>query len=190
MKSFINRITLILILFLMAVPVFADVPSPNKKQTKKTETPKIRMHVFGDNKMSEATLKIPRDLLTKLQAEADSDKSLNAPASLTKMQTLFIGLCISLSLIFGGVWFVRSRVHANGKGTRMMVALAFLSLLAATTTSVYANLGPPSFGRTLSTKILVPEVSSQGAFGDVKIVVGEDGSDIYLILPKPKEEKK
>lgn len=188
MKSFFANIVLILILFATASITFADIPSPNKKQQPKTE--KMRMHVFGSTGTSEATLKLPKDLLTKLQAETNGNQSLNSSASLSKTQTIFIGLCLSLSLVFGGVWFVRSRVNANGKATRAVVALTFLTLLAATATSVYANLGPPSYARSLTTQILVPEVSSRGAFGDVKIEVTQEGSDIYLVLPKPKEEAK
>ena len=187
MKTFFARMILVLIVFATALTAFADIPNPNKKQ--KTESQKIRMHIYGNRDTSEATLKIPRDLLVKLKAEADGDKSLNASASLTKTQTIFIGLCLSLSLFFGGVWFVRSRGNASGKGSRALIALAFLTLLTATATSVYANLGPPLYARTLTTKILDPEVSVRGAFGDVKVEVGEDGSEIYLALPRPKEDK-
>lgn len=189
MKTFFARIVLVLIVLATALnTAFADIPNPNKKQPTKTE--KMRMHVFGSSGGSEATLKVPKDLLTKLQAETNGNQSLNSSAALSKTQTIFIGLCLSLSLVFGGVWLVRSRVNANGRATRAMVALAFLTLLAATATSVYANLGPPSYARSLTTQILAPDVASRGAFGDVKIEVLQEGSDIYLVLPRQKEEAK
>jgi hypothetical protein len=57
---------------------------------------------------------------------------------------------------------------------------------AAGATAVYANAGPPPVARSLTSKILIPDLSYWGASGTVKVEVVNDESLIMLVLPKSK----
>jgi hypothetical protein len=68
-------------------------------------------------------------------------------------------------------------------------ALAFAALggAAAGGVAVYANAGPPPAARSLTSKILSPDLSYWGASGVVKVEVANDESLIMLVLPKGKD---
>jgi len=192
MKVPCNRIALVLISFVFTVTAFADIPSPNKN-TKKPPQPansKVRMTVKPTRGVTEATLIIPRNLLKEMNAEANGDDSFNAATTsrfnMTGTQTIMFGLFLSASLIMGGVWFARSRVQ-NKNHPRVAMTIALIALFGATTTAVYANMLPtPIAGRSLTSKILAPELEGHwGAYGEVKIEYAESGTQIVLQLPIP-----
>ena len=93
---------------------------------------------------------------------------------------------MSISLAFGGVWLMR-RGATSGKlvGTAAVIVLIGASGIA--TGIALGNAGPPPVARSLTTKILTPELQWWGAYGKVTIEVVADGDHITLILPKVKE---
>lgn len=169
-------------------------------QSKPSKSVAARMQLRPDAKAKEAKLIIPRAVFEQMRAEiegrGDSQAAgVAAPANrfdLTATQTAFAGLCLSLSLVFGGMWFVNSRA-AGRKTARAAAALAVVAFVGAAAGAVaYANAGPPAFARSLNSKILVPEATSYGGpYGDVKVeIVDGDADDfIELRLPKWKGDK-
>lgn len=191
MKQYANRIALVLFLFAITMPALADIPSPNKNTNKKppkTNDVKMRMNITPDRNINEATLIIPRSLLKQLAADLNDDDSLNAAATnrfnLTPTQAIMFGLFLSLSVIFGGVWFVRSR---SQKASRVVVVIAMIALCGAAATAVYANAGPPPVARSITSKILIQDAQYYGVWGEVKVQVSNDTNRIELKVPIPKE---
>ena len=193
MKSWTTRIALGLLLLAASVPAFADIAPPDPNRNRPKDRPKItaRMHLQPDNQEKEARLLIPRDVLRQLQA-AVSNESSNSSATavnafnLNGTQTVLAGLFLSLALVFGGVWFARSRATTTDKLTRAALCLAVLALCGATASIAYANAGPPPAARSLTSKLLIQEAQAYGASGEVTIEVVEEGQSITLILPRPK----
>lgn len=195
MKLIINRTALILFLFVFITSAFADIPSPNKNsknKTTKSDDVKIRMNITPDRNVTEATLIIPRSMLKQLAAGANGDDSLNAASTsrfnLTPMQTIMFGVFLSLSVVFGGVWFLRSRSQ-NRNTSRIAMAIATIALCGAATTAVYANAGPPPVARSITSKILIQDAQYYGVWGEVKVQVSDEARGIELRVPIPKEDK-
>jgi hypothetical protein len=184
-----------------SAPVLADIAAPRQSAGRGVKPPKsiaARMQLRPDAKAKEAKLLIPRAVFEQMRAEIEGrGDPQNAVAAanrfdLTTTQTAFAGLCLSLSLVFGGMWFVNSRA-AGRKTARAAAALAVVAFVGAAAGAVaYANAGPPAFARSLNSKILVPEATSYGGpYGDVKVeIVDGDADDfIELRLPKWKDER-
>lgn len=195
MKLIINRIALILFLFAFTASAFADIPSPNKNSKNKppkSKDVKIAMNITPDRNVTEATLIIPRSMLKQLVAQADGDDSLNAATTnrfnLTPMQTIMFGMFLSLSVVFGGVWFVRTRSQ-NRNASRIAIAIAMIALCGAAATAAYANAGPPPVARSITSKILIQDAQYYGVWGEVKVQVSDDARGIQLRVPVPKEDK-
>lgn len=193
MKSWRNPIALVALLLATALPAFANIAPP--KLPKKSNGVAARMRVGPDSKVTEAKLIIPREVFQQLRAELDGGGGSQAAAAavtdrfnLTPTQTAFAGLCLSLSFVTVGVWLVNSR-GTGKRAPRVAAALAFLALGGAAATAVYANAGPPPVARSLTSKILIPEATYYGAYGEVKVEIVDDGSQIQLLLPTPKEGK-
>jgi hypothetical protein len=196
MKTWTSRIVLTLLIFSATTLAFADVIPPGSKgkhggRIKKPSDIKVRMNIYPDSNITEAKLIIPRKVLQQLKAENDSDDSQNADATnkfnFTKTQTVMVGLFLSLSIVFGGVWFARAR-STEKKTPRIVAAVALLAFVGATATAVYANAGPPPVARSLTSKILIPEATYYGVWGEVNVEVVEEGEQIILRLPKPTEK--
>jgi hypothetical protein len=150
------------------------------------------MHIRPDAEAKEAKLLIPREVLQQLRAELDGEDSQSVAAAAggfnaSPTQTAVAGLFLSLSLVLGGVWLVNSRA-AGRRASRVASALLFAALGgAAGATVVYANAGPPPVARSLTSKILIPDLSYWGASGVVKVEVIDDNNElIMLVLPKSK----
>ncbi|HEX6624561.1 MAG TPA: hypothetical protein VF064_12680 [Pyrinomonadaceae bacterium] len=182
-----------------ALANIAPAQSGTSGQSKPSKSIAARMQLRPDAKAKEAKLLIPRAVFEQMRAEiegrGDSQAAGVATANrfdLTGTQTAFAGLCLSLSLVFGGMWFVNSRA-AGRKTARAAAALAVVAFVGAAAGAVaYANAGPPAFARSLNSKILVPEAASYGGpYGEVKVeIVDGDANDyIELRLPKWKGDK-
>ena len=188
-----------------SAPVLADIAAPRQSAGGGVKPPKsvaARMQLRPDAKAKEAKLIIPRAVFEQMRAEIEGRGDSQAAGGttgaaanrfdLTTTQTAFAGLCLSLSLVFGGMWFVNSRA-AGRKTARAAAALAVVAFVGAAAGAVaYANAGPPAFARSLNSKILVPEATSYGGpYGDVKVeIVDGDADDfIELRLPKWKGDK-
>jgi hypothetical protein len=189
MKHRINLFVLVALLLATAIPAFADIarPDTDKPQTQSSKV-KTPMNIRPDNQEKEAKLLISRDVLRELSAGLEGSDSQNA-ARLGRFnnpsgtQTLMAGIFLSMAFAFGGVWFVHSRKQTN-KLTRAALGVMILALCGAGTSLVYANAGPPPVARSLTSKILIPEATSYGVWGEVKIEIVETGSGITLVLPK------
>lgn len=196
MKSWLKSFAVVALVAAAASPVFANIApaQPGVSGADKTrKSVPARMQLRPDAEAKEAKLIIPRAVLQQLRAEIDGGESDAAGATspggfnLTPTQTAFAGLCLSLSLVFGGVWFVNSRA-AGRRTARAAAALAVVALVGAV---AYANAGPPAYARTLTSKILLPETTYYGGpHGNVKVEITDERSDyIELRLPEWKEKK-
>lgn len=179
-----------------AFPVAANIAAPKVEPTPRAQRDgrPVRMQIRPDAEAKEAKLIIPRAVFEQLKAELDGDDSQAAAAAATApggfnptpTQTAVAGLFLSLSLVAGGVWLVNLRASGR-RVSRVASALLLVALGgAAGATAVYANAGPPPVARSLTSKILIPDLSYWGASGTVKVEVVKDESLIMLVLPKSK----
>jgi len=188
-----------LTLFAAAIPASANIAPPNMptKPPRQTTGAPIRMQLRPDADAKEAKLIIPRRVLQQLRAELDGGADPQAAvaaavasggSNLSSTQTAVAGVFLSLSLVLGGVWLAGARAPGR-RASRVVSALAFAALGAAAAggVAVYANAGPPPAARSLTSKILAPDLSYWGASGVVKIEVANDESLIMLVLPKGKD---
>ena len=178
-----------LILMAITAPAFADIPNPSNLNRKKSQEPAVKasMHIETDQKAKEAKLIIPRVLWQQMKAELDGTSAQTASDStrffnMTGAQTIMSGLFLSLAFAFGGVWLVRSRVSDRARTAALCVSLLLIG--GVTTGIAYANAGPPPVARTLTSKILIPELQWWGAYGDVKVEIADEGDQIRLVLPR------
>jgi hypothetical protein len=197
MKNWTAHVALTTFLMVATVPAFGDIPNPNanKKRTTKDSALMSPMRIEPNDQASEAKLVIPRDVLRQLRASGDVNDSGNPEAAvigysgLSRTQTVMAGIFLSLAFAFGGVWFVNTRKRPEGF-TRVALGIALLSFSGLTTTVVLANMGPPSVARSLTSRILIPDAQWYGVYGSVKVEVVNDGDQITLVLPKPKDQPK
>jgi len=195
-KSWFPRAATLALLFVVATPLaFADIPNPdklNRNRPSKAEF-KVEMQIDTDEKAKEARLLIPRSVFQQLRAQADGADSQATGSTaaarffnMTGAQTVISGLFLSLAFAFGGVWLVRSRKGAERTARVAVLSLALLVAGGVTASVAYANAGPPPVARSLTSKILIPELQWWGAYGEVKVEIVDEGDDIKLVLPRRK----
>ncbi|MBC7797279.1 MAG: hypothetical protein H7Z37_10440 [Pyrinomonadaceae bacterium] len=189
MKKFI--LMTLLMLFVFAPSAFADIalpkptPTPVSKQTAKKKGVESRMTVRVGEEGSDTTLYLPRSTYKQLRAEFDeADESDMAAIQTNSTNTIIGGSLMSLALIFGGVWFVRS-----GKfGGKTAAGLLIFALFGAGATVVFANMAPPS-SRKISSDMFSSEVQRFGyASGKIRIVVdnSQEAGNVTLVVSKDK----
>ena len=192
MKSWINCCALIVLSLASFTSAYADVPRPKDDGHKPAKTVSVssQMHIEPNYKATEAKLLIPRALFQQMRAGLDGD---DANAGVTARlftnggaQTAAAGVCLSLAFAFGGVWLVRQRKGAS-RLPRAALGVALLALCGATASIAYANAGPPPLARSLTSKILVPGAQPYGVYGQVKVEISDEESQITLVLPVAKE---
>jgi hypothetical protein len=179
---------------------FADIARPDKtpKNTPKPKGIDTSMTIRLDRDAKEARLLIPRSQLKKLRAELDqmdddSDNTAAVTNGIGRTQTIVSGLFLSLALVFGGMWFVRSGKAATKTG-KSLVVLAILAGLGSAATFVYANAGPPSEARSITGKMFSQSVHIYNfGYGRVRLETspaneGDDG--VVLIVPNADEGPK
>lgn len=188
---------LLVIIFIFSIVSFADVrlpdelkPTPIPKQAKTVDS---RLTIRFDKDAKDAKLIIPKNQLKQLRADLEQlDNESDTNASLTdsngnfsRTQTIIGGMFLSLAFVFGGVWFSRNR-----KVNKTIVAGTVLFLVISATTLVFANAGPPSALRTISSKLFDKNVFGywKRADGNIKIQVSAENDGVELIIPD-KEEK-
>jgi hypothetical protein len=186
--------TTLLFLFglLFSFAVFADIrlpETPKPKQNKSVDT-KLIINVSKDAK--EAKLIIPKSQLKQLRAELDDldNDSGNTAANFSRTQTIVSGLFMSLAMVFGGVWFVRSRKADTKTAKTLIIGTVLFSAFTAATL-VFANAGPPIETRSITSKIFSPLVlKSYGKVsGKIKLEVSNSISEPELIVPDVQDEK-
>lgn len=201
MKRLLKPVSVAALVVAAALPVLANIAPAQPGESgavKSRKSVPARMQLRPDPEAKEAKLIIPRAVLRQLRADLDDNNGSNAAAAtaprgfnLTPTQTALAGVCLSLSLVFGGVWLLNSRGPGR-KTARAVASLAVVALAgAAAGAAVYANAGPPAYARTLTSRILVPETTYYGGpYGPVKVeITDENGDYIELRLPKWKDGK-
>ncbi|MEP6947141.1 MAG: hypothetical protein ABJA02_14570 [Acidobacteriota bacterium] len=189
MKRLLSLSALVL---LIAASAFADIarPEPTKvpKNGKSIDTTMI---IRLDKNATEARLIIPRSQIKQLRAElqqmdddSDATAAVTSPSAISRTQTIVSGLLLSLAIVFGGVWFVRSGKTATRTGKTLVIAVVTLGVASAAT-YVYANAGPPAEARSITGKMFSQAVHFYN-FGSGKIRI-ESGteSQVELIVPDP-----
>ncbi len=189
--------SLCLLVTMFSIAAFADIrlpdtpkPTPSPK-TEKAIDSYLQISIQKDAK--EARLLIPKDQIKQLRAELDAlDGGSNNAALLTfsRTQTIVGGLFLSLAMIFGGVWFTRSR-KTDLKPNKMAVAAVVLFFFGAFATVVFANIGPPLEARNITGKIFSPAVQRyKRASGKIKLEISENTNGVQLIVPDVPNETK
>lgn len=183
-----------LLILLTSVAAFSDIapqkppkPTPKPKSGPVSTTMSIKM----DSNTKEATLSIPREQLKQLRAQIDQIDNENdntaAAGSFSRTQTIVSGAFLSLALVFGGMWFVRSGRSATKSG-KALVVLAMIGVVGSAATFVYANAGPPPELRSISSTLFDKKVFEYwtSAYGKVNLTVS-DAQVIELRVPAPKK---
>lgn len=170
-----------------------DTPPSKTPKPKSGSVISTHMSIRLDRDAKEARLIIPRSQLKQLRAELEQIDDGDGTAAATipgpsRTQTIVAGLFLSLALVFGGVWFVRSGHEATKMGKGMIV-LAVLAGIASATSYMYANAGPPAEARSITGKMFSQAVHIyRFGGGAVKLEAGNDHY-IKLIVPDPDDEK-
>ena len=184
------------ILMSFSTAALADIARPSTP--KPTETPKQRKSIDTTlsimlTKTKTAKLKIPRSQIAQLRAQMDeldgggnNTAAVSRSGGFTRLQTIVSGAFLSLALVFGGLWFARTR-KIDTKGARGLAIGAFIFLSGAAATVVLANAGPPDEARSITGKIFTEAVHSyKQASGEIKLMVSdEEGDRIVLVVPDP-----
>lgn len=190
-------IALTLVMMLGSIVAFSDIARPEPKPSR---TPKVMFNATADMSITldpnsnKPVLKIPNSAIKYLRAELDKmetgDDTTAAVAtysgtSLSRTQTIVSGAFLSLALVFGGFWFIRSGKAAT-KGVRNLVILGVVSAVALTATFVYANIGPPPVSG-ITNKIFNKSAMLGGGYAHERNIRIErtDGDTIELIVPDP-----
>jgi hypothetical protein len=186
-------------MFLLAsIAAFADIARPAPTKTPKPNSSKsieTGMSIKLDSNAKEARLIIPKSQVKQLRAalddvdDADNTAAVTTPAGMSRTQTIVSGMFLSLAMVFGGIWFVRSG-KASTKTGKTLVIFALLVGLGSSATFVYANAGPPAEARSITGKMFVPAMHMyNGGWGTVRLETG-DQTQIELIVPNPKDAPK
>ncbi len=187
-----KMICLTAFLLLVSAAAFADIARPEP-----TKTPKhgkqydATMMIRLDRDAKEARLIIPRSQLKQLRAEldqldddSDSTAAVSSPGLFTRTRTIATGLFMSLALVFGGVWFMRSGKAATKSGKTLVIAFVTLGIASAAS-FVYANAGPPAEARSITGKMFSQAVHIYNfGSGKIKLEAG-DKDQVELIVPDP-----
>lgn len=179
------------VLFVSA-SAFADIPRPEPMKTPKAgKSYETTMTIRLDSSAKEARLIIPKSQIKQLRAaldqmddDSDATAGVTSPSVFSRMQTIVSGMFLSLALVFGGVWFVRSGKAATRTGKSLVIAFVTLGIASAATI-VYANAGPPAEARSITGKMF-SQVMNIYKFGSGKIrVESGNSSQVELIVPDP-----
>ncbi len=182
-------------ILLASAAAFADIARPQPYKTPRPNSSKsieTGMTIRLDSEAKEARLIIPKSKIKELRAElekldddADNTAAVTTPGAFTRTQTIVSGSFLSLALIFGGMWFVRSGKSATktGKG---LVILAVVTGIVSAATLIYANAGPPQEARSITGKMFTQAVHMYGTGWGVVRLETRDQKQIELIVPDPK----
>src|SRR3954451_22036902 len=138
----------LMLLGIFSALAFANIAkpdNPSKGDPRKAIDTNLSIQLKSDAK--EARLIIPRSQVKQLRAaleEADTGvdiASTTAPGSSLGFQTIAGGTFLSLGMIFGGLWFARSRKSDAEQGN-VVVALVIAIAFAFGSAMVWANAGP------------------------------------------------
>ncbi|MBX7053371.1 MAG: hypothetical protein K1X36_00315 [Pyrinomonadaceae bacterium] len=178
--------------FAASMIAFADIPRPEPSKTPKPK-PGIdsTLNIRISSDVKEAKLVIPKSQIKQLRAELEkidngSDETAEVPKfnGVTRTQTVVSGTLLSLALVFGGIWFVRSG-KAGTKAGRTIAVVALVAGVGSAATYVYANAGPPPEVRSITGKIFSQTLQTwKRGSGKIKVETKTDGNSIDLIVPE------
>ena len=185
-------LSLSLLIMLFSIAAFSDIARPEKtpKPTPAPKSVESTMTIRMDPNTNVAILKIPKSKLKTLKAELeglddDSDNTAAATGSFSRTQTIVSGAFLSLALVFGGIWFVRSGKDATKTG-KSLIVLATIGLVGSAASFVYANAGPPPAARSITSKLFNKEMFRFYNFASGKIYVeASDSTEFELRVPNP-----
>ena len=191
MKRFFCLTTLVL---LASVAAFADIARPDPTKTPKpAKGVNTTMSIRLDRNATEVKLIIPKSQIKQLRAELeqlDDDESDNTaavtqPSSFSRTQTIVSGAFLSLALVFGGMWFVRSGKAASKEG-KALIALAVLTGIGSAATFVYADIAPPQLENDITSKIFNQNAMWRGEATSWNVrIESTNGDKIELYVPDP-----
>ena len=191
-----RTIFLSIVVLTFAAATFADIARPEPAKTPKVKPSKsivTGMSIRLDSEAKEARLIIPKSQIKQLRAEldqmdddADNTAMATTPGTFSRTQTIVSGMFLSLALVFGGMWFVRSGKAATKAG-KSLVILAVVAGIGSAATFVYANAGPPSEARSITGRMFTPAVHMYGrGWGEVRLETTSTKEQIELVVPDPK----
>jgi hypothetical protein len=175
---------------------YADIRLPDQKPTPKPNSQKTidtTLYIRLDADAKEAQLLIPRSQIKELRAQLEQlDNGTDNTAAITtsgmsRTQTVVSGMFMSLALVFGGIWFMRSGKAAS-RGVKTAVIAVAITAVATAATFVYANAGPPPEARSITGKMFAQGVHwyNQGS-GAIKLGVTNEDNPM-LIVPNPSDK--
>jgi len=180
---------LVAAVLVLTVVGLADIPRPDrtpspKKQAKSVDT---TMEILLDGEAKEARLIIPKSQVSKLRAALDEMDGGGEPMAVastsSRTQTIVSGLFLSLALVVGGVWFVRSG-KVSSTAAKTAIVLAVTAGLLSTASLVYGDIAPPTEARSITGKMFSQYVHElkQGS-GKIKLEVSSTARSVQLIVP-------
>ena len=176
MKKYI----LILSVVLLAAPfAFADEAPPPPKPMK------AKLQIVIDDLAKETTMEISRETLENLLNGQQPTAAVSSNVSAS--QTIFGGLLLSASFVFGGVWLVRR----NGSKGIVPAAGAVIAVVLGTGVLALGNAAPPIFQRIDSQLFSDGMKTHKYARGEIKIQVVDDRyvDGVKLIVAPEKKAK-
>lgn len=188
---------LLSILLLASLAAFADIARPDVTP-KKTPAPKkgvavvTTMSIRLDKEATEAKLVIPKSQLKQLRAQLDdlddsSDNTAALNGGFSRTQTIVSGMFLSLALVFGGMWFVRSGKAATNAG-KTLIILAVIAGAGSAATLIYANVGPPPEVRTINGKMFSEQMHRYNyGSGQIRLETSNEIDTIQMIVPDKHE---
>ncbi len=188
-------LSLCVLIGLFSVLILADVRPPETPKPDSKKSVDSFLSIRLDKNAKEAKLVIPKSQLKQLRAELeqlDNEQDSNATATtgFSRTQTIIGGLLMSLGLLFGGIWFTRSR-KIDTKSGKTLVAGSVLFCVGSLATIAFGNAGPPPELRQITGKLFDKKVFGywNSAGGKIKIQVSESISVVELIVPDVKDDK-
>jgi len=185
-------ISLTALLLILTIAGFADIAKPEKSPkagSKKAIETTMMIHLKRDAK--EAVLVIPKDQIRQLRAQLDeldgkeNTAALTSSSGIIRTQTIVSGTFLSLALIFGGMFFVRSGKNVTKAGKTLAI-LTIVACVGSAATFVFANAGPPPEARSITGKMFSQAVHIYGfGSGKVRLETTTDRDSIDLIVPDP-----
>ena len=193
-------IALSLLIMLASVAAFSDIARPDKTPKVKP-TPKFRMtnttmtmEIRTQGNLAQTTLRIPKSQLKYLAEleqnnDEDSDNTAAVTGGYSRTQTMVSGAFLTLALVFGGIWFVRSGKSATSTG-RSLVILAVLTAAGSAATLVFANVAPPQRRPAITSKLFDKKVLPYGSYatGNVRVETSPDDVLELIVLDVPSDK--
>ena len=176
---------------------YSNIANPDLPNSKKSIDTTLRIQLDRDAK--EARLIIPRNQIKKLRAELESldtgadntAAAVSTRSGLSGTQTVMSGLCISLGLVIGGIWFARRKGFSR-PASQVAAAVAATFAFGGFAAIVYGNAAPPSEARSITGKMFSQAVHFYGfGSGKIRLEVSETENSPVLIVPNtPSRDEK